>query len=82
MFHTEPTREYREHEHDILDIAWSPAVRQSGGSHHVQKHDLLVSCSFDQKIIVWSLTNEHAMEVIETNDVVTCVSFHPEVLAR
>ena len=29
VFHAEPTREYREHEHDILDIAWSPAVNQA-----------------------------------------------------
>ncbi len=45
-----PLREYREHEYDILDIAWSSSP---------DKPYMLLTCSMDCKVILWDLNKEH-----------------------
>jgi WD40 repeat protein len=58
VFHKAPYREYREHEHDILDIAWCK-----------ERPYLLLSCSLDQKVILWDLNKERHMQIFEHPDI-------------
>ena len=43
LFKKEPQWEMKEHAHDIIDISWHVASK------------MLLSCSFDQKVMLWSL---------------------------
>ena len=61
-------REYREHEYDILDIAWCK-----------ERTNLLLSCSFDHKVILWDLNKERPVQIFEHHDVPVKVQFNPEL---
>jgi len=61
-------REYREHEYDILDIAWCK-----------NKPNLLLTCSFDHQVILWDLLKERHVEIFEHSDVPTKVAFNPDL---
>ena len=63
-----PYREYREHEADILDIAWCR-----------DQPNLLLSCSLDQKVILWDLKKEMLVEIFEHPDIPTKICFNSEV---
>ena len=69
VFDSVPFREYREHEYDILDIAWSCAPDKL----------LILTCSLDNKVILWDLSKETHVEIFEHPDVPTKVCFNPDV---
>ncbi|CDW88776.1 wd repeat-containing protein [Stylonychia lemnae] len=68
LFDDKPFREFREHEYDILDIAWCK-----------NKANLLLTCSFDCKVILWDLQKERHIEIFEHQDVPTKVAFNPDL---
>ena len=66
-----PFREYREHEYDILDIAWSCSSDKAAYQ--------ILTCSLDNKAILWDLSKETHVEIFEHPDVPTKVCFNPDV---
>jgi len=50
VFNSVPIREYREHEYDILDIAWSQSIDKP--------NTYLLTCSLDSKVILWDLSKD------------------------
>ena len=65
-----PFREYREHEYDILDIAWSC---------NNDKPYQLLTCSLDCKVILWDLNKDTHVQIFEHPDVPTKICFNPDV---
>ena len=63
-----PIKELTEHKKDITDLSWSPF-----------KYDLLLSCSIDNFVILWDISNDKncLIKKIEHDDYVTCVQFSP-----
>ena len=63
-----PIKELTEHKKDITDLSWSPF-----------KCDLLLSCSIDNFVILWDISNDKncLIKKIEHDDYVTCVQFSP-----
>ena len=76
IFEPEPGWEFREHAQDIIDISWCSAATRSHQSDKV----LLLSCSFDQKVILWNLQSENnlALQIFEHPDVPAQISFCPD----
>ncbi len=70
VFNSIPFREYREHDYDILDIAWSC---------NIDKPNLLLSCSMDNKVILWDLNKDTHISIFEHPDVPTKVCFNPDL---
>lgn len=68
LFNEKPLREYMEHESDIIDIEWS-----------MEKQNLLLTCSFDQKVILWDLNKDIHVHIYEHSDVPSRACFNPEL---
>lgn len=72
VFNSMPFREYREHEYDILDIAWSCNPDKPSFQ--------LLTCSLDNKVILWDLSKDTHLMIFEHPDVPTKVCFNPDVI--
>lgn len=58
-----PMFELKEHALDIIDVSW-----RSNSS-------MILSCSFDQKVILWNLEKKTPLFIFEHPDVVAQISF-------
>mmetsp|Transcript_32566 Transcript_32566/g.31802 ORF Transcript_32566/g.31802 Transcript_32566/m.31802 type:complete len:130 (-) Transcript_32566:900-1289(-) len=66
LLNEQPCREYMEHEYDIIDIVWSK-----------DRPNQLLTCSFDQKVILWDLNKETHVQIFEHQDVPSKACFNP-----
>ena len=53
LFEPQPVCAFREHAQDIVDLSWQDSRRSQKDT------DFILSCSFDNKVILWSLQSEH-----------------------
>lgn len=66
LIETTPFREYSTHTHDIISISWSS-----------KSTNLILTSSFDKKVILWDINYDRPLCIFEHPDIATCVAFRP-----
>ncbi|KAI0189452.1 WD40-repeat-containing domain protein [Astrocystis sublimbata] len=64
VFQTQPAREFKGHEGDILDLSWS-------------KNNFLLSSSMDKTVRLWHLSRRECLCTFKHKDFVASIAFHP-----
>lgn len=64
VLRSRPTRLYRGHKQDILDLAWS-------------RTNFLLSASMDKTVRLWHVSMDECLRVFKHTDFVTAIDFHP-----
>ncbi|KAJ2968683.1 hypothetical protein NUW58_g10171 [Xylaria curta] len=64
VFHSQPAREFRGHEGDILDLSWS-------------KNNFLLSSSMDKTVRLWHMSRRECLCTFKHKDFVASIAFHP-----
>ncbi|GAP88905.1 putative WD repeat domain-containing protein [Rosellinia necatrix] len=64
VFHSKPTREFKGHEGDILDLSWS-------------KNNFLLSSSMDKTVRLWHMSRRECLCTFKHQDFVASIAFHP-----
>ena len=75
LFETKPAWEFREHVQDIVDVCWSEPSEDEKDQIHI------LSCSFDCKVIQWSLQSDSSLpvQIFDHPDVPCQISFAPGI---
>ena len=82
-----------EHEYDILDLEWRNTTTSSTvnkNNNNINKDNsnnisnkkdnlLLLTCSFDQRVILWDLNLDKHIQIYEHPNVTVKVCFNPEL---
>ena len=64
VLRSRPSRIYRGHKQDILDLAWS-------------RTNFLLSASMDKTVRLWHVSMDECLRVFKHTDFVTAIDFHP-----
>ncbi|CAG8980701.1 hypothetical protein HYALB_00007193 [Hymenoscyphus albidus] len=64
VFRSKPTREFKGHSGEILDLSWS-------------KNNFLLSSSMDKEVRLWHISRQECLCTFKHKDFVTSIAFHP-----
>ena len=73
LIESSPLKEFKDHAKDIIDLSWKDNRQSEDDEDHI------LSCSFDSKVILWSLQSENSqpVQIYQHDDVPSQISFAP-----